>query len=150
MKLGLWPQRHGAQRDPLADWFDALLEHHPGRHLPRVFRDGMLPPANISENEKEWVLELEMPGLKEADIDVQMLGRQCLIKAERRFDEDKQDKEFHRVEHCYGQMSRSFELPSGLDPEQVDALYQRGILTLRFPKVEPRPSARVKVRGGEG
>jgi HSP20 family protein len=145
MKLQLWPHRRSNTGD-LATILDRMFETPYTNRLPEVFQTGMAPAVNIAESEASFTVSVELPGLNEADIDVQVLGNQLVIAAERRFDEDKKGKEFHRVEHLYGSFSRSITLPTGLRTDTVDARYKKGILTLTIAKVEPTPAAKVKVK----
>jgi HSP20 family protein len=147
MNLTLWPQQRRRTRnsDSLSTLLENLIDAPFASHLPETFQTGLSPAVNIAENEKALTVALELPGLAEEDIDVQILGNQLVVTAERRFEEEKKDKEFHRVEHQYGSFSRSITLPNGLRTDAAEAKYDKGILTLEIPKVEPTPSKKIKV-----
>jgi HSP20 family protein len=116
--------------------------------LPEVFRAAMPPPINISETDKAVQVTVDLPGLEEKDIDVKIMGNQLTIAAERRWEEEKKGREFHRVESQYGRFDRSVTLPENLRTGACDAVYRKGVLTLTFPKVEPTPATRVNVKAG--
>lgn len=116
--------------------------------LPETFRSNLVPAVNIAEDEKALTVSAELPGLEEKDIDVQVMGNQLVISAERKFEEEKKEKEYHRVEHQYGSFSRTVSLPTGLKTDAVDAVYKNGILTVSIPKIEPTPTAKIKVKHG--
>lgn len=146
MKLALWPRHRARANEVVPSMFDRFFDAPLFEHLPEAFQTGLTPAVNIAENEQNWTVTVEMPGLNEEDIDVQVLGNQLMISAERKFEEEKKDKEFHRVEHQYGSISRSITLPPGLRTDEIDAVYKKGILTLEIPKVEPTPSSKVKIK----
>ena len=105
------------------------------------------PPMNVVETDTAYVLELELPGLDENDIQVQVTGDQLTINAERKFDTEKREGEYHRVEHHYGQFTRSLTLPRELDTKGIDASSRRGVLTVTLSKSEPTASKRIDVKG---
>jgi HSP20 family protein len=117
--------------------------------LPEALRRGPLPVVNLADAEKEFIATIELPGMEEKDIDVQILGQQLVIAGERRFEEEKRDREFYRIESEYGAFRRAIELPEGLnlDPDAVRASYSKGVLEVRIPKTEPRPATKIKVKG---
>lgn len=116
--------------------------------LPEIFGRRVVPPVNIAETEKSWCVSVELPGLQEKDIQVQLMGEQLLISGERKWEEEKRNKEYHTVESQYGSFERSIRLPANvrLDPENISATYKRGILEVTVPKLEPTPAAKIPVR----
>ena len=135
----------------LSSWMERFFEEpwvgfSESRQLHEVFHGVTVPAVNISEDEKTFTVSCELPGLEEKDIDVQVMGNQLTISGERRFEDEKKEKEFHRVEHQYGSFSRTVTLPTALRFDQADAAYQNGILTIDFPKVEPTPSSKIEVK----
>lgn len=116
--------------------------------LPEIFGRRVVPPVNIAETEKSWCVSVELPGLHEKDIQVQLMGEQLLISGERKWEEEKRNKEYHTVESQYGSFERSIRLPANvrLDPENISATYKRGILEVTVPKLEPTPAAKIPVR----
>lgn len=114
--------------------------------LPEAFTSNGAPAVNVAETDKEVTVTAEMPGLKEEDIDISFNGSLLTIKAERKFEEEKKEKQYHRTEIQYGTLSRTLRLPEGLNGDAIDARYKNGILTLTIPKVEPTPTRKVKVK----
>ena len=149
MKLALWPHGRTRRADTLSSLLETILDAPSASHLPEIFQSGLSPAVNIAEDEHVLTVSVEMPGLDEQDIDVQVLGNQLLIKAERKFEAEKKEKEYHRVEHQYGSFTRSITLPNGLRTDDVTAKYSKGILNLDFPKVEPTPSSKIKVKSDD-
>jgi HSP20 family protein len=91
---------------------------------------------------------VDLPGLEEKDIDVKLMGTQLMISAERKWEEEKKGKEFHRVESQYGSFARSLTLPENarMNRESIEATFQKGILEIKIPKVEPTPAAKIAIK----
>ena len=128
--------------------FEDAFDFNYNDKLPETFRTNLVPAVNVAEDEKALTVSVELPGLEEKDIDVEVMGNQLVISGERKFEEEKKEKDFHRVEHQYGSFSRTVTLPTGLKTDAVDAVYKKGILTVSIPKVEPTPVAKIKVKTG--
>jgi HSP20 family protein len=149
MRLVPWHRSPLSRRsaEPLFDrFFDDGFRF--GDHLPEALQSASAPAVNIAENEKALTVSAELPGLEEKDIDVQVMGNQLVISAERKFEAEKKEKEFLRVEHQYGSFSRTITLPTGLRTDAVEAVYKKGILTVEIPKLEPTPTAKIEVKTG--
>jgi HSP20 family protein len=116
--------------------------------LPEAFETRTFPPVNVSESEKHYSISVDLPGMDAKDIDVELMGNQLTISGERKWEEEKKDKEYHRVESQYGSFSRSLTLPDNLrfDRESIEATFQKGLLEIKVPKVEPTPVAKIAVK----
>ena len=80
------------------------------------------------------VITAEMPGLDEKDFQITVSGDVLTIKGEKKIEhEEKNGNGYHR-ERRYGAFSRSLRLPFDVKDEQIDASYQKGVLTVRVPK----------------
>ncbi|EYD73605.1 Small heat shock protein [Rubellimicrobium mesophilum DSM 19309] len=106
---------------------------------------------NVSETENEIRISAELPGVGEDDIDVSLNDDVLTIRGEKKF-ERKDDKEnFHFVERSYGTFQRSLRLPFPVDPEQVRASFENGVLTVTLPKAAQRErTRRIQVQRGQG
>jgi HSP20 family protein len=127
---------------PWFDDFDRLFENglRPSSREPRS--GAWTPGVDIVENEKEIVLRADLPGVDEKDIDVQVEDGTLTLKAERKFEKESKDGDYHRVERAYGSFHRSFSLPENVDADNVAATYKKGVLAVTLPKVETK--AKVK------
>ena len=100
------------------------------------------PIADVSEREDSLVLSLELPGLKQADIDLRVDGDELVVQGERRTDREQPGEQFHRVERSYGKFMRKFPLPSTVDRDAVEASYKHGVLRVTLAKRgNPKPKA---------
>ena len=125
-------------------WF----ETGPKNRLPETFRTSLLPAANVSETDKAFTISVDLPGLEEKDIDVRMMGNQLMISAERKWEEEKKGREFHRVESQFGRFERMVTLPENLKTGSADGAYKKGVLTINIPKCEPTPATKINVKMG--
>jgi HSP20 family protein len=105
------------------------------------------PGVDVYETGNELVLKVDVPGVSQNDIDIQLENGTLTIKGERKFENASDSKSYHRIERSYGAFARSFSLPDTVDPENVRAEYNDGVLTILVAKKEvakPR-SIRVEV-----
>jgi len=134
----------------LSRWFDGDSDWGFESRLPAAFQSVRMPAIDVAETEKELLVSAELPGLEEKDIQIELMGDNLCISGERKWEEEKKGKEYHRVETQYGAFRREVRLPSGLrtDPEDVKAVYNNGVLEIHIPKIEPTPAARIQVKKG--
>jgi HSP20 family protein len=150
MNLIPWRERNDLMsfRSEFDKLFDSFFDGGRFEHLPEAFRRGPIPALNVAETDKDFTVSVELPGLGEKEIQVQMLGNDLVISGERKWEGEKKDKTFHRVESQYGSFRRAIEIPEGArcDPDAIVATYSKGILEIRVPKVEPKPTAKIAVK----
>ena len=92
------------------------------------------PLANAHETPEAYVVELEVPGLQQDDLDVQVQGERLVVRGERRPAGHGRPERFHRMERSYGPFSRSFTFAEPVDAERVTAQLKDGLLRLELPK----------------
>ena len=109
-----------------------------------------MPPVDIAEDKDKIVLTAELPGFKEDQIEVQMEGGVLTLRGERRFEEEKEGRNYHRVERSYGQFARSFTLPNNVDKEKVQATFSDGLLSVELPKREEAKPRQIKISSSNG
>jgi HSP20 family protein len=107
------------------------------------------PPVDIYEDEHTITLKMEVPGIDEKDIDVRIEGNTLTVHGERKIEKEEKEENFRRIERQYGSFTRSFTLPSSVDPAQVNADYEKGVLKIQLAKkAEAKPKQiKVNVRG---
>ena len=94
----------------------------------------MAPRIDISDADKELLITAEMPGLDEKDFEVTLAGDLLTIKGEKKTENENRNGNAYYVERRFGSFSRSVRLPFEAGDEQVEANYDRGVLTVRVPK----------------
>lgn len=108
------------------------------------------PPVDIYEDEHEIVLEVDVPGLDQKDLDVRIENNTLTIRGERKMQTEVKEENFHRVERAYGSFARSFTVPPTVNAEQIAASYTNGVLRLVLAKREETRPKQIKVQIGEG
>jgi HSP20 family protein len=106
------------------------------------------PPVDIYEDEHNITLKLEVPGIDEKDIDVRIENTTLSVHGERKIEKDEKEENFRRVERQYGEFTRSFTLPSSVDPGQVSAHYDKGVLKINLAKKAEAKPKQIKVTVG--
>jgi HSP20 family protein len=112
---------------------------------PGLPASGWLPAADVYETAEGFLIEVELPGLDKADIEVQVQGDELTIRGERQM-KGARPECFHRMERRYGPFSRTFNLTEEVDGDRVTAHFADGLLRLEVPKARPRVAGwRVRV-----
>ncbi|MGH9340500.1 MAG: Hsp20/alpha crystallin family protein [Acidobacteriota bacterium] len=99
------------------------------------------PPVDIFETGDELIVKAELPEVKREDIDIRVENSTLTLQGERKLNSEIKEDNYHRIERRYGSFSRSFTLPTTVNPEQIKANYQDGILEIRMakrPESKPR------------
>jgi HSP20 family protein len=109
-----------------------------------------VPPVDIYEDEHKIVLKLEVPGMKESDLDIQLENNVLTVKGERKFEKEEKEENFHRIERRYGSFYRSFTIPNTVNPENVKAGYDAGVLRIELEKRAEAKPKQIKVEIGKG
>jgi HSP20 family protein len=92
------------------------------------------PRTDISETEKGYELDLEIPGVKEDKIDVAVTNNILTINASKESKKEEKNKQFHQIECSYGSYQRSFYLSDNIDSDNIEASYKDGVLHIVVPK----------------
>jgi HSP20 family protein len=106
------------------------------------------PPVDIYEDEHNITLKMEVPGIDEKDIDVRVEGNTLTVHGERKFEKEEKEENYRRIERQYGSFTRSFTLPSSVDPSQVSANYDKGVLKVSLAKKAEAKPKQIKVNVG--
>lgn len=99
------------------------------------------PKIDISDDEKNIYVEAEIPGVKKDNIDISLQDNILTIKGEKKeeTEEKKDNKNYYRSERSYGSFTRSFTLPSEVNPKTCNAKFEDGILKIEIAKSQPKP-----------
>ncbi|HVW77479.1 MAG TPA: Hsp20/alpha crystallin family protein [Alloacidobacterium sp.] len=107
-----------------------------------------VPPVDIYEDEHKVVLKLEVPGMKQEDLDVRVENNTLTIRGERKFEKEEKEENFHRIERRYGSFYRAFTLPNTVNTENVEAGYDAGVLKIELQKRAEAKPRQIKVSVG--
>ena len=134
--------------DPFRELANLFENFADGTGKDQLMAGSFVPPVDIYEDEHNLVLKLEIPGVSEADLDIQVENNTLTVKGERKFEKEEKEENFHRIERRYGSFMRTFRLPNTVDPERAEANYDKGILKLTLGKrAEAKPKT-IKVGAG--
>lgn len=114
--------------------------------VDRFFNDSMVrsggsafvPKVDVLENEQAFEIHFAVPGLNKEDFNIELKDNYLTVSGERKFSNEKKDKNYHSIETSYGSFSRSFSLPENVDASKINAKYDKGILELTIPKDEKK------------
>src|SRR4030088_471426 len=105
-----------------------------------------VPIADITEDEKEYLIKAELPDLKKEDVKVTLENGVLTISGERKFEKEEKNKKYHRVERAYGTFVRAFTVPDDADPAKVNAEFKDGLLKVHIPKSEQAKPKAIEVK----
>ncbi len=105
-------------------------------------------PLDVVEDENDFVVKAPLPGVKPEDIDITFNQGMLTIKGEMKDESDTTKGQYHLRERRYGTFSRTISLPSTVKPEDIQADYSDGILTLKLPKAEEVKPKRIPIHSG--
>jgi HSP20 family protein len=106
---------------------------------------GWAPPCNAYEDEHGFHAEVALPGLDRRDIEILIEDGVLMVKGERKGENPENARRYFAQEIGWGTFSRSFRLPTYVDPEKVSASYKEGILTLAMPKREEAKARKIEI-----
>jgi HSP20 family protein len=95
-----------------------------------------MPAVNIRENEKNFILELAVPGMDKKDLKIDINEDVLTISSETRNETEENNDGYKRKEFSYSSFCRSFYLPENVNKEKIAAEYKDGILSVELPKME--------------
>lgn len=104
------------------------------------------PLVDIAEDDKEYLLKVELPEVNRDDVKVTVEGDTLTISGERKAEKEEKGRKFHRVERYYGRFERSFTIPDDADADNVKAEFKDGVLRVHLPKSEKARPKQIEVK----
>jgi HSP20 family protein len=135
-------------RDPFQLMRDMLVE--PFRALTGGREAAWNPGFEIRETDDAFVFRADMPGLRNEDIDISLIGNQLQISGKREQEQQQDEGRYHTYERAYGSFARVFALPDSADVDNIRAELSNGVLTLSVPKKPGSATQRRKIQVGSG
>ena len=107
------------------------------------------PSVEVSDEGKALKVTAELPGMEKDDVKLQLEGNMLVISGEKKSESENKDEGVFRTERYYGYFQRAVPLPEDVDREKAEADFKKGVLTIRFPKLEgsPEASRRIEIKG---
>lgn len=120
--------------------FEEFFNDFPLVSFPET-RSQWNPAVDILERDGSLILQAELPGMTENQIELKIDGNNLILKGERKMRSEDKKENYHRIESSYGSFTRTFMLPETVDADRVSAEYKNGILTVTLPhkpEIKPR------------
>jgi HSP20 family protein len=132
-----------AEIDPL-DRVRSLLDQTLGGEIASMLTEAraFTPPVDIEETDDAYVIEADLPGVQRDDVDIELEGNELLVSGEVK----QREGRFRRRTRRVGRFELRVMLPDGVDGGRVDAMLDRGVLTVRVPKAEKAQRRKIDVK----
>jgi HSP20 family protein len=124
-----------------------LMEGFWGTDGGRLATTNFVPNVDLIENEKEFVVTVDLPGLKPEEVQVEFKSGSLWITGERKEEKEEKGKTFHRIERSYGEFRRVLPFPSAVKEGEIEAKFTDGVLKVMVPKAEEAQAHRIEVKG---
>ena len=127
------------------------LEQQFAQLRPKLANDSnvtsFVPAVNTREDEKNYYIEIDLPGVAKEDISVELNENKLTVSGERKTKEEIKKEDYYLVESTFGKFQRSFTLPDNVDMEQIEAKDNHGVLEIIIPKAnQPEVSKRIEIK----
>lgn len=141
-----------ARFDPFEEL--SLLRNRINRIMPRfnffepeeeVFETAWAPIADVIETNNALLIKVEVPGMTDKDVTVELEGNVLTIRGERKVETDVKEKDFRRAERAYGAFTRTFALPNNIDLDKITATTNNGLLEIEIPKKESAKPKTIRI-----
>lgn len=133
-------------RDEFDRIFDQLSPTAVFGQPARAFEKMWTPTLDFSENEKEFIVRLEVPGIPKDDLEVTVDGRTLTVSGRREFEKEEKTEDYFWRERQQGRFVRVVQLPGAVNATNVAATCQEGVMTVRLPKAEPTIKSRIAIK----
>jgi len=107
------------------------------------------PTVDLTDTNGEFTLTAELPGVEPKDVEVSVEDGAMTIRGEKKEERQEETKNRRLYERSYGSFERSFTLPRSVDPDQVKADFENGVLTVHLPKREGAMGRKIEIRSGK-
>jgi HSP20 family protein len=134
--------------DPLNRLFNSFFDTPTGTAGARAARR-FTPAVDLVETEDSYVLRADLPGVSEADVDVELEDNVLTVKGERTAESAERAGGYYRLERASGAFARTLRLPDGVDGAAIAATFDKGVLEVTIPKPEQRKPQKVAIQVGE-
>jgi HSP20 family protein len=108
---------------------------------------GWSPAIDVEEKDDKFIVKVELPGVKEEDVDVSVAGDMLTISGEKQTESKEKKKGYYYSESSYGSFSRSVSVPSTVDSSKIEACFDKGVLEIVLPKTPEVKPKKIKVAG---
>ncbi|MEX0770513.1 MAG: Hsp20/alpha crystallin family protein [Balneolaceae bacterium] len=132
-------------RRDMERFFDDVMPFSWTRENGGSLLDTWAPSSDISEDEKEYTLQMDLPGIEKEDVKVSYQEGRLIITGERKHEEKEEKKDYIRRERSAGSFYRAFKLPDEVREDEIKAIFKEGVLNVHIPKAEVSKPKEVKI-----
>lgn len=120
----------------------------PGSSLAQA--EWLKPTLDVGATDKEYHISIELPGVDEKDVQVELSGDTLIVKGEKKQEKEEKEKNYYRVERSYGSFQRVLSLPGDADANGITADCKNGVMTINVPRKAARDDAarQIEVKTG--
>ncbi|MCB2183039.1 MAG: Hsp20/alpha crystallin family protein [Desulfobulbaceae bacterium] len=115
-----------------------------GKHLSSFMAEGLLKPTlDIGANDKEYVISVEVPGVDQQDVKLEVVNNTLMITGEKKQEREEKERGYYRMERSYGSFQRVLSLPDDADQDSIKATFKNGVLHVSIKHKElPLPAVK--------
>jgi HSP20 family protein len=129
----------------MEDEMDRLFQSTNGLAAADFEAAAFSPSCDLNETNSEFILSLDIPGIKKNDVKIEIANNRLTVSGERTEKKEEKDARSFVSESYFGSFMRSFDLPSDVNEDKVDAHYEDGVLTIKVPKLQIAKAKEIKV-----
>ncbi len=145
--MELVPWRPYGEISPFRKEMDDLWSRFFGETpFARRLTEEWSPSVDISETEESFVIKAELPGLEAKDVNVSISGDLLIIKGEKKKEEEEKDEHHYCAERYYGSFQRTFQLPTGVHGDKIEATFDKGVLKVTLPRIEEAKKKEIEIK----
>ena len=120
------------EKSHTGNWWPNLYE--PLRNIGQKVADWVTPRSEASALEDTYEINVELPGIKNEDLDVSVHDNSIIVRGEKHFEREETGRTYYFSEREYGTFQRTFQLPADADGDKIDAEFSDGVLCLKIHK----------------
>jgi HSP20 family protein len=125
---------------------DRMFDRYNGTVTDESRASDLSPHVDVSEEENNYLLNVELPGVEKKDVKITVSDGVLRIKGDKKQTLEQKEDKFQRIERCFGSFERSFTLPAAVRSDKIEADFKNGVLTISIPKEEEAKPKEIEVR----
>jgi HSP20 family protein len=134
-----------SEMEHLRRQMDLLTRSVLGRPISGAVQSGVFPALNLTEDQNNYYVRAELPGIQAEQLDIKVSGRNLTISGERKIPTEDENVKYHRREREAGKFSKVLALPGQINAEQISAKLTHGVLRVTVPKAEAQKPKQINV-----
>jgi len=136
-------QELGRMEREMEDMFGRFFRGWPWRAAEE---GGWAPAVDMMEREDEIVLQTDLPGLEQKDVEVTVRDGMITIQGERKEEREEKEKGYYYTERSFGAFTRTLPLPSGIEADKVKATFKNGVLEVHLPRAKEAKGKKIEIK----